>query len=251
MYQKDAGVLFAERCVVQHAQQAKKHGAKIHTGERMVQYTKNNGTVTVTTDKGIYTCNQLVLTVGAWSNKFASKHMGVPERQVVGWFEPKVKSLYEVGTFPIFLMTTEALHKNNDRSTTHLYGFPIIQGGQIPFQGFKIGIYNHLKEQVDPDQRANSVPTEQDETALKKYVAEYFPQACGKTNKMKECMFTNTADEHFVIDYKDSIVYCGGFSGHGFKFCSVVGEILADMATQQGRTRHNIDLFKLSRFELN
>ncbi len=64
-------------------------------------------------------------------------------------------------------------------------------------------------------------------------------------------MFTNTPDEHFILDtHPDFPQVCvaAGFSGHGFKFCSVVGEIMADLA-QNGETSHNLDLFRLSRFE--
>ena len=67
---------------------------------------------------------------------------------------------------------------------------------------------------------------------------------------MRTCMFTNTPDGHFVIDIHPQypqVVLAGGFSGHGYKFCSVVGEILADLA-EQGTTRHDIGLFRAKRF---
>ena len=68
---------------------------------------------------------------------------------------------------------------------------------------------------------------------------------------MKVCMFTNTPDEHFIIDVvpgAPNVFLAAGFSGHGFKFCSVVGEIMADLATT-GETAHDISLLSLSRFE--
>jgi sarcosine oxidase len=65
---------------------------------------------------------------------------------------------------------------------------------------------------------------------------------------LKVCLFTNSPDEHFIIDQlPDSLVVAAGFSGHGYKFCSVVGEILADLCTD-GSTRHDISLFRLERF---
>ena len=63
-------------------------------------------------------------------------------------------------------------------------------------------------------------------------------------------MFTNTPDEHFIIDALPGIpnvFIAAGFSGHGFKFCSVVGEIMSDLATT-GETAHDISLLSLSRF---
>jgi glycine/D-amino acid oxidase-like deaminating enzyme len=62
-------------------------------------------------------------------------------------------------------------------------------------------------------------------------------------------MFTNTPDEHFVLDVHpelEEVSIAAGFSGHGFKFCSVVGEIMADLATA-GRTRWDLDLFRMAR----
>jgi sarcosine oxidase len=66
---------------------------------------------------------------------------------------------------------------------------------------------------------------------------------------MKTCLFTNSPDEHFIIDRlpeAPQVAIAAGFSGHGFKFCSVVGEILADLALEGG-TKLNIELFRLDR----
>jgi len=89
----------------------------------------------------------------------------------------------------------------------------------------------------------------QDEEVLRAGIRRYFPDADGPTLAMKPCLFTNTPDEHFVIDVLEQtprICIAAGFSGHGFKFCSVVGEILADLALD-GATRHDIALFSLAR----
>ena len=67
---------------------------------------------------------------------------------------------------------------------------------------------------------------------------------------LKVCLFTNSPDEHFIVDLHPTypqVVLAAGFSGHGYKFCSVIGEILADLALR-GDTRHDIGLFALSRF---
>jgi sarcosine oxidase len=139
-----------------------------------------------------------------------------------------------VGVFPVFYINV---------GEGPFYGFPI-HGGH----GFKIGKYHHRHEEVDPD-TMDRVCSAEDEEVLREGIRRYFPDANGPTLAMKTCLFTNTADEHFVIDTLDGarrVCIAAGFSGHGFKFCSVVGEILADLALDGG-TRHDISLFSLAR----
>jgi sarcosine oxidase len=91
----------------------------------------------------------------------------------------------------------------------------------------------------------------EDEEALRHFTARYFPDAAGPTMSLKTCLFTNTPDEHFILDLHPAlpqVCIAAGFSGHGFKFCSVVGEIMADLA-QAGRSQHHLELFRLRRFQ--
>ena len=77
-----------------------------------------------------------------------------------------------------------------------------------------------------------------------------FPDGAGPAMTLKVCLFENTPDEHFIVDlHPDApgVVCLGGGSGHGFKFCSVLGEIAADLALD-GQTRHDIGLLRLGRF---
>ena len=120
-----------------------------------------------------------------------------------------------------------------------IYGIP----------GFKVGRYNHLYENTPADD-LDRVCRDEDEEILRLGVARYFPDANGPTLSMKVCMFTNTPDEHFIIDAvpgAPNVYLAAGFSGHGFKFCSVIGEIMADLA-QKGDTGHDISLLRLDRF---
>jgi sarcosine oxidase len=96
----------------------------------------------------------------------------------------------------------------------------------------------------------NREPTAEDEAVLRAVVERYFPDAAGPTLSLKACLFTNSPDEHFIIDAMpdiEQVVVAAGFSGHGFKFSSVVGEILADLA-QSGSTRHDVGFLGLDRF---
>ena len=104
-------------------------------------------------------------------------------------------------------------------------------------------------ESGDPDAISRE-PTLADEAPLRAFAERYFPDGAGPTVALKTCLFEPSPDEHFIIDrHPDApvAVVAAGFSGHGFKFCSVVGEILADLAID-GSTRHDIDLFRLDRF---
>ena len=90
----------------------------------------------------------------------------------------------------------------------------------------------------------------EDEETLRSFTNRYFPMAAGPTLAMKTCIFTNTPDGDFIIDIHPEypqVSIAAGFSGHGFKFCSVVGEIMADLA-QKGETSHDLSLFRLDRF---
>jgi sarcosine oxidase len=114
--------------------------------------------------------------------------------------------------------------------------------------GFKFGKYHHLREQVHPD-TVDRACSAQDEAALREGIRRYFPDADGPTLAMKVCMFTNTPDEYFVIDHHPrsrSVIVAAGFSGHGFKFSSVVGAIVSDLALD-GQRSSSLDLFRWDR----
>jgi sarcosine oxidase len=91
---------------------------------------------------------------------------------------------------------------------------------------------------------------EADEEALRAGIRAYLPDADGPTLSFKTCMFTNTADEHFVMDRYPGVpqvIVASPCSGHGFKFASVIGEILADLA-QDREPAFDLSMFRLDRF---
>jgi sarcosine oxidase len=100
-----------------------------------------------------------------------------------------------------------------------------------------------------PDAMRRDIDAE-DERLLRQFGERYFPDGSGATMALRACMFTNTPDEHFVIDHDPrhhQVVLASPCSGHGYKFCSVIGEILADLATGDGTTRHDIGFLRLDR----
>ena len=237
LYQPEGGFLLPERCIVAHVEAARERGAEVHENETVLEWEPTAHGVRVVSDSGEYLADRLVITAGAWASKLVPSlnALAIPERQVLGWFEPVRADVFERDRFPVFnLLVDEGRY----------YGFPLFG---VP--GFKIGRYHHLGEVVDPD-TIDREGYPQDEEILRIAVERYFPDAAGALLSLKACMFTNSPDEHFIIDLHpgDSRVsIAAGFSGHGFKFCSVVGEIMADLA-QHGGTRHDTSLFALSRF---
>jgi sarcosine oxidase len=236
VFQPDGGYLLAERCVIAHIDRAAQAGAEVHVGERVLAWAARGDGVRVTTDRAVYDADRLVLTAGAWMGKLVPSLAGVasPERQVVAWFEPHDPALFSPDRFPVFNMRTEE---------GTFYGVPM-----VGLPGLKVGRWHHRREIVDPD-TMNRACDLRDEAMLRPCVERYFPQAAGATLSLNACLFTNSPDEHFIIDLHPEypqVSVAAGFSGHGFKFCSVVGEIMADLA-DTGATRHNLGLFRLGR----
>jgi sarcosine oxidase len=237
----EGGFLVPEKCIEAHAAGARAAGADLREDEAVLEWKPAGDGVRVRTGRGEYEADRLVLTAGSWNGKLAGSFRPVlqPERQVLAWLQVRRTEHFEPAVFPVFVMEVpEGM----------FYGFPLFAGGP---PGFKVGRFHHRHEAVDPDQldRAGAGPA--DERLLRDFAATYFPDGAGPAEAMKVCMFTNTPDEHFILDVHPDlpqVVLGAGFSGHGFKFCSVVGEILADLALE-GRTRHGIDLFRASRFE--
>ena len=230
------GFLVPERCVVQHAVQAQAAGAVVRAREGILGWEAKSDGIHVRTERGEVIAQRLVLSAGAWMEKLGAAPKGVlvPERQVLAWFQPKRPDLYTPEQCPVWIV---------DAPDGQWYGFPV---HGIP--GFKLGLMHHLDELVDPDDFQRE-PGPADEAVLRDFTERWFPEAAGPTMSLATCMFTNTADEHFVIDLHPDdarVVVLSPCSGHGFKFCSVVGEIAADLALD-GSTRHDIGFLALDR----
>jgi len=237
VYQPQGGFVMSERCVAAYVTAALDRGAEIHGRERVTGWEARSGRVHVTSDRSEYEARRLVLCAGPWTARLLPSFARLiqPERQVLLWTHPRLPEHFRPGQFPIF---------NMEAPEGRFYGFPI---HGVP--GFKIGKYHHLLEHADPDSLQRDCDA-RDEAVLREAIQRYFPDADGPTLAMKACMFTNSPDEHFLIDRHPDfaeVVIAAGFSGHGFKFCSVVGEVLADLALDDG-TDWNIGLFRLDRF---
>ncbi|MGH3087595.1 MAG: N-methyl-L-tryptophan oxidase [Rubrobacteraceae bacterium] len=236
LLQPEGGFLAPERCIVSYVAAAQERGAEVHAHEPVLEWTPLENGVRVRTGRGSYEADKLVVTAGAWNGKLLDVLEGraVPERQVLAWLQPTQPEYFRPENFPVFnLLVDEG----------RFYGFPVFG---VP--GFKFGKYHHLEEHTDPEEMDHEVH-EYDEELLRAFAEKYFPEGSGPTMDLQTCMFTNTEDNHFVMDTHpdyEQVSFASPCSGHGFKFASVVGEILADLA-ENGLTRHDISLFRLDR----
>jgi sarcosine oxidase len=237
VHQPDGGFVVPERCIVAHVEGALARGAVLRARERMLDWDVTESGVRVTTERGTVEAERLVLTAGAWSEDAARLPAGSVEavRQSLAWLQPTRPELFTPQRMPVFNLILD---------DEHYYGFPAYG---IP--GVKLGRYERDGENGDPDAISRE-PTLADEVPLRAFAKQYLPDGAGPTVALKTCLFELSPDEHFLIDrHPDAAaaVVGAGFSGHGYKFCSVVGEILADLALD-GATRHDIGLFRLDRF---
>ena len=237
LYQPDGGFLLPERATIAFVEAAQRLGAVVHAREKVLEWEPVGEGVRVKTDRSVYEAGALVFTAGAWNGSLLPElvKLAVPERQVLAWLQPHQPELFTPERFPVFNMQVDG---------ERYYGFPVFG---VP--GFKFGKYRHLYEQGPPES-FDWEPNAADEAVLREYAAEMFPSGNGPTMSLKTCMFTNSPDDHFIIDLlpeTPQVSVAAGFSGHGYKFASVIGEIMADLATERN-TQHDIRLFRWDRF---
>ena len=234
LFQPDGGFLLPERCIVAHVELAQALGAVVQAREHVLEWEPTEDGVRVTSDRGVYEADRLVLAAGAWLGELAGLPV-VAERQVLAWLQPLQPGLFAPERFPVFNLMVE---------DGRYYGFPVFG---IP--GFKFGRYHHLEEHGDPD-ALDREPRPEDEEVLRAFASRYFPQGAGPTLTLKACLFENTPDEHFLLGLHpehDQVVVAGGGSGHGFKFASVIGEIAAGLALGEA-PKLDIGLLRPQRF---
>ena len=240
VFQPHGGFLVPERCVTAHVERAVRHGATVVQNQRVLNWEASEHGVRVRTASETYLAARLVITAGPWARALVSSlsSLAVPERQVVMWSAVEDDSMFSPERFPVFNL--QVSHDDSER----YYGFPI--HGR---QGFKIGRYNHRKERGNPEDLSRQTDAD-DEELLRRAVRRFFPKANGPALAAETCLFTNTPDKDFILDHVDglrSVAMAAGFSGHGFKFCSVVGEIMADLVTA-GESSFDLRMFRVDRF---
>jgi sarcosine oxidase len=238
LFQPDGGFVACERAIVAHVTLAQSAGAEIHARETVLGWQPlPGGGVAVTTDRGRYEAGRLILTAGAWTGPLVPALAGVlmPERQVMGWFQPADPAKFAPDALPVTILAVEE---------GDYYVVPVFEA-----PGVKIGRHHHLGERTTAD-AVNREVTAEDEAVLRRALARYLPDANGPVMALRTCLYTVTPDEHFVIDTlpgAEEVIVVSACSGHGYKFASVIGEIVADLATT-GRSAFDLSMFRLGRF---
>ena len=233
LYEAGAGVVRPEATVRAHLRLAERAGADLRFSEPVLAWQESTAGVLVRTAAGTYEAGQLVVAPGAWAPQLLAD-LGVPitvERQVTCWFQPAGGTApYE--RHPIWI--------HDDGAGTQAYGFPALDGPQGGVKtAFFRGGADCTPETIDRAVRPDEVE------AVQRHVGRLLPGATDRFLRAVTCMYSNTPDHHFVVarhpDHERVTVACG-FSGHGFKFVPVIGEVLADLATT-GTTAHPVELF--------
>lgn len=242
LFEAKAGVVQAEEAVQTHLDLATARGAELHFEEPALHWDTSGSGVTVTTARGTYSADQLILSPGPWAPHLLAG-LNLPlrvERQVLYWFQPRGDiAAYQPGRFPIYI--------RESADGLQPYGFPALDG---PDGGVKAAFFRLPNAQICTAETVDRGLHPADENALREALRQFLPDLDGPLIHATTCLYTCTPDLHFVMGphpHHPRVTYAAGFSGHGFKFCSVVGEILADLATQ-GSTRHDLSLFSPHRF---
>lgn len=237
VFEPDAGYLLVEPCVLAHAQAAVECGAAIHCGETVQSFTARADSVEVITDRGRYSAARLIVTAGAWARELLAE-LGVPLRVVrkhLHWYATREASYSAAARCPTYLF---------ELPQGVFYGFPEIHGAAVKVGehtgGEDVADLLHDPREVDPEDRAR----------VEAFLACCLPGVSATPVAHQTCFYTLSPDEHFLVDRhpeQSAIVFAAGLSGHGFKFTSLLGEVLADLA-QEGRTRHPVEFLSIRRF---
>ncbi|HRK19972.1 MAG TPA: N-methyl-L-tryptophan oxidase [Hyphomicrobiaceae bacterium] len=237
LFQKDGGFVLSEKAIFAHSGLALKHGAELHVGEVVRDFRPTaDGGVEVRTDRDVYTAGKLVLSAGAWIREFAPDALRsvTTVKQAIGWFQTRAPEKFALGALPVFILTVEE---------GNFYGFPVFE-----HPGFKIGGPHLAREPIDPNS-PDRTPSPRQVAAIQDCLAKYLPDAGGPPLTLKGCMYTVTPDEHFILDALPGlpqVLVASPCSGHGFKFASAIGEIMADLAVE-GRARFDLSPFSIGR----
>jgi sarcosine oxidase len=242
LYERRAGFVRPEATINVHLERAATLGAELRFEEPMISWeaAASGDGVRVETPVAAYEAERLVIAPGAWAPALLTD-LSLPlepERRVIYWFEPgRGAESFLPGNFPVFIWEP---HDGNTFSC-----FPLLEGERgVKAVFFRAGGVTCTPETLDRQVREEEIEL------MRGYLDEHVPSLAGRCLATDVCMYTNTPDEHFVIDLypgHPQVSFASPCSGHGYKFASVVGEILADLAAE-GATCHPIEMFSSRRF---
>lgn len=238
VWEPRAGILFPEACIETHLDLAKKRGATVRTNEPIMRWESDGSLVQVRTASAEYRAERLVLTSGSWLCALVPD-LKLPltvERQVQFWFDPVCAcDDFSPARCPVHLWE----HENG----RFFYGFPDLG------EGVKVAGH-HEGKLTSPEAIDRDVKPDETES-MRCLVKKFLPKADGPLRSAVVCMYTNTPDRHFLIDAHPQypqVLVASPCSGHGFKFSSAIGEVLADLV-MKGRSKFDLSLFGMGRLQ--
>ncbi len=219
-FDPEGGFIRAERSTQAMLELAQKHGADLLLHTPVRKWHETSAGITLTTESGNLHAGALVVTAGAWSHILLHE-LGLPLniwRRVLLWY-PADREIFSARNCPAFYF---------EMAEGGFYGFPAVDE-----KGLKIGEHTRPDPCDSPENPDRSLRS--NDTVLQDaFVRQVFPQAGPRHTHFTTCMYTMTPDHHFIIDRSplhENVVFAAGFSGHGFKFAPVVGELLAALIT--------------------
>lgn len=240
----DAGFALSEETIRTYVEEAIKHEAEIRMDEVVQGWQLKNGLIEVFTNKTTYKAERLVITAGAYTKQVLPQlsHRLNVTKQMVSWIKPRHSERVRIGKLPCWVLADQDY-------PGIMYGFPILPQEKYGGNGLLKVAHHYPGEIITPEQQ-DEFDIEAEKLKITGFLKKYMPEVLGEVVSMNSCLYTNTPDEHFILDYlpdtnKQVVIACG-FSGHGFKFVPVVGEVLADLALKGG-TEWPIDFLKLNR----
>jgi sarcosine oxidase len=237
VWEPRAGILFPELAIQAHLALAAKSGACLKFNCPVTRWEPQQGGVRVETAGATYTSRQLLLSAGSWVSSLLPD-LNLPlsvERQVLFWFQPlSAPEQFNPARLPIFICEFAP--------GRFFYGFPDLG------DGIKVAAH-HEGVGTLPDSIKREVEENEIET-MRALLKRFLPGAAGGLRSAVVCMYTNTPDEHFILDYHPAypqVLIVSPCSGHGFKFSPVIGELAAGLLNGQSRP-FDLSLFSLRRF---
>jgi sarcosine oxidase len=238
LVEKRAGFLRPERCVAAMLARARSNGAAIHTGVRVQKWKRSGNAISVVTDASTVVVDRLIVAAGPWlPSLLESAGVAIPleiERQLSHWFEPRMdRGHFAPATCPIALW--------------EMPGGDVFATFPNDGNGVKCGMH-HAGAPTTPDFVSRTV-TDAETSTARGLLEQVMPGAGGAFREARVCLYTNTPDRHFLIDWiaDGRVLILSPCSGHGFKFASAVGEIAAQLALAE-KSWLDLAPFSLRRF---
>lgn len=233
-----AGLVLPERAVAGYAELAMRRGAELHGQEGVVSWESSGRGVVVNTTKATYSAAKVIFCGGAWTDKLVHD-LGVPltvTRQPLVWVWPKSPDFFALGKFPVWIL--------EHRDGSNHYGFPMLPDNP----GLKLA--SHKRAAPTDAEMLDRNVHDSDEQAVRGVLRDFLPAANGPLLSVRVCMYTNSPDHQFIIDrhpaHENVFIACG-FSGHGFKCASGIGQVLAELALD-AKSSLPIEFLGLQRF---